>query len=101
MAQTLASRIMLKVLQGNLHRSPLARDIIYQLAREKSADLLIISEPPIRVQLGSLNWFPDEYCSHLGSEPKEGFGTGESLWQRLCLDQDKWCYLHKRVINAK
>ena len=49
---------MLKVLQGNVHRSPLARDIIYQLAREKSADLLIISEQ--WVQSGSPNWFPDE-----------------------------------------
>ena len=49
---------MLKVLQGNVRRSPLARDIIYQLAREKSADLLIISEQGVRPS--SLNWFTDE-----------------------------------------
>ena len=51
---------MVRVCQGNVHRSPLVGDIIYQLAREKSADLLIIIEPHIRIQSGYPNWFPDE-----------------------------------------
>ena len=48
---------MIKILQGNLHRSKTANDLLAQLVLEKDADLLIISEQ--YQDRNSPTWFAD------------------------------------------
>lgn len=47
---------MLRILQANLNRSKTANDLLYQLAQEKRADVLILSEQYRNKE--SPKWFP-------------------------------------------
>ena len=49
---------MIKILQANLNRSKVANDLLHQIAREKDADLLLISEQYVYGQTSP--WYSDD-----------------------------------------
>lgn len=74
---------MMKILQGNMHRSKTANDLLTQLCFEKNADLLIISEQ--YQQRDSSSWYADNlgtaaiWVLDTDKTPVEDHGSGNGF----------------------
>ena len=80
---------MIKVVQGNMHRSWIAIQLMYRIQREIKADLLIISEQYPRGNPNPATWFDEElvtaaiWVANTENIPVEASGRGKDfVWVR-------------------
>lgn len=88
---------MIRVLQANLHRSKTADDLIYQLSREKGANLLLISEQYQDKDRSC--WYPDLtgtaaiWTPNPGSVQVKSHGKGRGfVWAKVGVFSFFSCY---------
>lgn len=82
----------IKVLQVNLGRGRTAHDMVYTTAREKDIDIVLISEPNIKISL-SQNYILDNkqnVAMYIRNKNVgiHGFSVGDGY---ICLRWEKWC----------
>ena len=91
---------MIKVAQGNMHRSWIAEQLMYQIQREIKADLWLISEQYPGGNPNPATWFDDElgtaaiWVANPGRVPVEASGRGRGfVWVRSKTVTYVSCYL--------
>ena len=91
---------MIRVVQGNMHRSWTANQLMYQTQREIKADLWIISEQYPMTNPNPTTWFADEFgtaaiwVANPGNVPVEASGRGRGFaWIKSKAITYVSCYL--------